>query len=92
MECGNLKNGIDKTFQDVEKLLGYCKYSDCTHTNEPGCKILEAIENGSLSRERYDAYRKLKNETKYTENSEEYLKDKREKFKQISKINKKNKR
>ena len=26
-----------------------CKYSNCTHTNEPGCRILEAIEKGDLS-------------------------------------------
>ena len=45
------EEGIDKTFQDIEKYLGFCKYSDCTHTNEPGCKILEAIENGEISEE-----------------------------------------
>lgn len=84
-------DGINKTFQDVEKYLGMCKFSDCTHTKEPGCKILEAIERGDLSKERYNAYLKLKNEVKYNSNSDKYLQEKRNKFKQISKINKKNK-
>ena len=51
--------GIDKTFQDVDKYIGECKYSDCTHTNEPGCKILDAIQSGELSEERYEQYIKL---------------------------------
>ncbi len=85
------EEGLDKTFKDVEQFLGTCKFSDCTHTNEPGCRILEAIKNGELSQERYNSYLKLKNEAKYNSDSEAYLKEKRDKFKEISKINKKNK-
>ena len=84
--------GLDKTFQDVEQFLGMCKFSDCTHTNEPGCKILEAISNGELSRERYDSYLKLKNESKYNDDSNSYLREKRTKFKEIAKMNKNNKK
>ena len=51
--------GLDKTFQDVEQYLGKCKFSDCSHTSEPGCKILEAIENGELSQDRFNSYIKL---------------------------------
>ena len=87
----NCEEGLDKTFKDVEQFLGACKFSDCTHTNEPGCRILEAIKNGELSQERYNSYLKLKNEAKYNSDSEAYLKEKRDKFKEISKINKKNK-
>ena len=47
----NAENGINKTFSDIECLSQMCKYSNCTHTNEPGCKILQAIENGELSKE-----------------------------------------
>ena len=86
------ESGISKTFQDIEKYLGMCKYSNCTHTNEPGCKILEAIEKGEIQRERFDEYLKLQKESEYNTNSEEYLKNKREKFKEISKINRHNKK
>ena len=82
-----ISKGLDKTFQDVEEFLGKCKYTDCTHTNEPGCIVLDAINDGRLSKERYNAYIKLKKEAKYNCDSESYLKEKREKFKQISKLN-----
>lgn len=88
----NCDDGIDKTFQDVEQFLGKCKFSNCTHTNEPGCSILEAIEKGELSSERYNSYIKLKNEASYNYDSEAYLKEKTNKFKEIAKINKKNKK
>ena len=84
------KNGISKTFQDIDELLKMCKYTDCTHTNESGCRILEAIEKGELTKERFEQYLKLQKETKYNTDSEQYLKDKRERFKEISKTNKKN--
>lgn len=85
----NCDDGIDKTFQDVEKYFGTCKFSDCTHTSEPGCKVLEAIKNGELSEERYNAYMKLKNEARYNSDSESYLMEKRNKFKEIAKQNRK---
>lgn len=88
----DVSEGLDKTFQDVEQYLGKCKFSDCTHTNEPGCKILEAIEDGILSVDRFNSYLKLKNEAKYIDNSENYLIEKKNKFKQIAKQNKNNKK
>ena len=87
-----VSEGLDKTFKDVEQYLGKCKFSDCTHTNEPGCKILEAISKGELSQDRFNSYIKLQNEAKYNYDSESYLHEKREKFKNISKINKNNKK
>ncbi len=85
----NAEEGISKTFSDIEELTYGCKFSDCTHTNEPGCKVLEAIENGELSRERFDQYIKLQKESQYNTDSEQYLKDKKEKFKKIAKMNRK---
>lgn len=88
----DVTQGLDKTFQDVEKFLGECRFSDCTHTNEPGCKILEAIENGELLEERFNSYMKLKKEAKYSENSEVYLQEKKDKFRAIAKQNRNNKK
>ena len=92
LEMWEVSEGLDKTFQDVEQYIGKCKFSDCTHTNEPGCKILEAIENGELSQDRFNSYIKLQNEARYNNDSESYLNEKREKFKNIAKINKNNKK
>ncbi len=87
----NAQEGISKTFNDIEELSNACKYSNCTHTNEPGCKIIEAINNGELTRERYEQYLKLQKESLYNTDSEQYIKNKNEKFKEISKANRHNK-
>ncbi len=79
--------GISKTFEDIENLTYLCKFSNCTHTNEPGCKILEAISNGELTQERFEQYIKLKKESLYNTDSEQYLREKKEKFKKIAKMN-----
>jgi len=83
----NAEEGINKTFENIEELTHLCKYSDCTHTNEPGCKILEAIANGELSEERFNQYLKLLKESQYNMDSEQYLRAKKEKFKTIAKTN-----
>ena len=88
----NAEAGISETFKNIEELTKMCKYSDCTHTNEPECKIREAIENGELSEERFEKYLSLKRESEYNTNSAQYLKNKKDKFKEISKINKHHKK
>lgn len=78
-------SGIDTTFADIEALALGCKFKNCTHTSEPGCAIIAAIEDGSLSEERYRSYTKLSAENAYAEDSESYLAAKSKKFKEIAK-------
>ena len=42
-----------------------CKFNVCTHTNEPGCAVKEAILDGALTLKRLDNYRKLQKEFEY---------------------------
>lgn len=63
----DVSGGLEQAFEDVERFLGKCRFSDCSHETEPGCAIKAAIEDGSLSRERWDSYRKLKVEAKSAE-------------------------
>ncbi|HNZ86973.1 MAG TPA: ribosome small subunit-dependent GTPase A [Methanofastidiosum sp.] len=56
---------INQVFDDIEILSRQCKFSDCTHTNEPGCAVKNAIENGGLDLRRYEHYLKLKKELKF---------------------------
>lgn len=56
-------SGIDTTFADIEELALGCKFNNCTHTSEPGCAILAAIEDGTLSEERYRSYTKPRQKT-----------------------------
>jgi ribosome biogenesis GTPase len=64
-EIGIESADLTKTFADIDELSAKCKFSDCTHINEPKCAVQEAINNGLLSRERFDSYLKLKKEAKY---------------------------
>ena len=57
--------GLDARFSDIDELSRACRFSDCTHAQEPGCAIRAAIEDGSLSDERYRGYLKLRKETEY---------------------------
>jgi len=61
------QEGIDETYSDIKELTLQCKFSNCTHTNEPGCAIQEAISNGSLDVKRFEEYKKLSNETSWAE-------------------------
>ncbi|WP_125764847.1 ribosome small subunit-dependent GTPase A [Companilactobacillus hulinensis] len=56
---------LSKTFDDIEKLASQCKFRNCTHTNEPGCAIKDAIELGDLDAERFASYQKLQREMSY---------------------------
>lgn len=46
-------------FPEMAKLLNQCKYNNCTHFNEPGCAIKEAVSKGIISEERYVSYAKI---------------------------------
>jgi ribosome biogenesis GTPase len=53
---------IGSTFEDIEALIKQCKFSDCQHRTEPGCAVKVAIENGTLSKERFENYKRLQRE------------------------------
>ncbi|MBV8480146.1 MAG: ribosome small subunit-dependent GTPase A [Actinobacteria bacterium] len=53
---------LDEAFADVEELAARCRFNDCTHTREPRCAVLAAVESGELPRERLDSWRKLQRE------------------------------
>ena len=84
--------GIDRTFSDIEALAKECRFRDCSHTGEPGCKIREALSSGALSGDRWQSYQKLRLENARSEDMESHLAAKEKKFKQIAKINKANRK
>jgi len=51
---------IDGYFPDLRERVMYCQFSDCTHTHEPGCAVLEAVEKGDVHPERYESYLRLR--------------------------------
>lgn len=56
---------LDSKFQDIKALEAQCKFRDCSHRKEPGCAIRKAIEDGTLTKERFISYIKLKMEVDY---------------------------
>ncbi|MGH8216466.1 MAG: ribosome small subunit-dependent GTPase A, partial [Rhodanobacteraceae bacterium] len=49
-------------FADIDALTEQCRFADCSHGNEPGCAVREALERGDLDPDRLRHYRKLRNE------------------------------
>ncbi len=51
-------------FPEFADFVGDCRYTDCTHTKETECGVANAVENGRISSERHDSYKKLYAELK----------------------------
>ena len=46
-------------FPDLMRVAPGCQYYNCTHTHEPGCAVVRAVESGEISEERYVSYLKM---------------------------------
>ncbi len=57
--------GMDTTFRDIGDYAAQCRFPDCTHTQEPGCAVLAALETGELDDARYQSFLKLKKEADF---------------------------
>ena len=56
----DMDEGIDDTFEySGTGGTWLISFRDCTHTNEPRCAVRQALENGQLSKERFELYRSL---------------------------------
>ena len=54
--------GLDKAFADVDELSSECRFTDCAHTNEPGCAVVAAVLSGALRPGRVQSWRKFERE------------------------------
>lgn len=50
---------ITHYFKEIAGFAVGCKFSTCTHTHEPNCKVKDAVEEGGISEKRYDSYLRL---------------------------------
>lgn len=50
------KEELGHYFKEFFNLSGNCRFNNCTHSNEPGCAIKEAVEEGTIASSRYDSY------------------------------------
>lgn len=56
---------LSHSFSDIEELSENCRFNDCQHKSEPHCAVKAALENGQLSIQRFESYKKLLRELKY---------------------------
>ena len=57
-------------FKEIFRFSKDCRFSNCTHTNEPGCAVLQALENHYVAQSRYQSYLSMlndKDDSKYRE-------------------------
>lgn len=59
------EGGIDASYSDIIALSSQCHFRDCTHTNEPGCAVLKALETGEIDAEHHENFIKLRSESEY---------------------------
>ena len=85
----NTSEGIDILFDDIIALASGCKFVDCKHIHEPGCKVLLALKSGELDEKKYLNYISLKKEADHYEMTELEKKQKEKQFGKFIKIAKK---
>ena len=59
---------ITHGFIDVRKFNGACKFTNCSHTNEPDCAMKQAVDEGNLNKQRFNNYLRLVEEFNQQQN------------------------
>ena len=62
LQLAEAEDGLDQLFADVEALASVCRFNDCSHSQEPGCAVVNALQNGELDEQRLLSYQALKAE------------------------------
>jgi ribosome biogenesis GTPase len=62
LQLWGIEDGVDDAFADIKQLALRCRFTDCGHTNEPGCAVRTALASGELLAQRFEQYQKLKGE------------------------------
>ena len=63
-------SGLETTFDTIFNFSQNCKFKDCTHTNETGCSVIKAVEDGELDKSFLENYHKMERERSYFEESQ----------------------
>lgn len=57
------KEEVSHYFREIFKFSSKCFYNDCMHINEPGCAVIDAVENHYISESRYHSYLNILGDT-----------------------------
>jgi ribosome biogenesis GTPase len=61
------EDSLDSAFPEIESAAEACRFRDCTHTNEPGCAVKQALDDGTISADRYESWLGLGRESRFME-------------------------
>jgi ribosome biogenesis GTPase len=77
---------LSSAFPEIEALAAECRFSDCAHSGEPGCRVQEALASGELPQERFERYLDYQRELAYLERrrNERAAAEERRKWKKIA--------
>lgn len=67
---GIVASELDRCFPELRALKDECRFADCTHRAEPECAVREAVAAGTVDRERYESYVKLREELESSEENQ----------------------
>jgi ribosome biogenesis GTPase len=59
LQLTDCEEGVRAVFSDIELIAQQCKFKNCQHQSEPGCKVIEALEAGELDPRRLANYQKM---------------------------------
>ena len=65
------ESALDEVHAVIAAAAQNCRFSDCTHTVEQGCAVIEGVEEGAIPAEQYENYLKMRKELQYLERKEE---------------------
>jgi ribosome biogenesis GTPase len=69
---------------DVSDFAESCRFENCTHVDEPGCAVVEAVNNGLLELKVYSSYLKLRKESRHISTSQHEKRKRDKSFARIS--------
>ncbi len=58
------KDKLASCFREFDEFIGKCRFQDCYHISEPGCEVINAVNNGIIAKSRHESYVKMFEEAK----------------------------
>lgn len=85
LAVAEVSEGIEGSFADILALAATCRFSNCSHNNEPDCAIQAALDSGKLNADHYRNYLKIQKESRHHKKQTAFV-AKRKKPKNASRI------
>ncbi|MBB6478502.1 ribosome small subunit-dependent GTPase A [Spirochaeta isovalerica] len=90
LQLWGTEESLDNAFSDIAEISEQCRFSDCTHSGEPGCAVQEALSTGELDHSRFENYLDLQRELRFLERKQDARQalEEKAKWKKIAKLQK----